>query len=363
MVRKVKGYVELYWACPSCGNQNAGAHAYCMSCGSPQPPQVDFHQGSLSELLTDAEKIRRAKAGADIHCGFCGTRNPSGAKNCSQCQADLAAGAKRGSGKVLGAFKPAAKGAYMPQECPNCGASNAGNRHACGSCGGSLAPAPRPAKAPAKPQAAGKLGSRAFIIGGLVLLTLCAIVYFLLLRTSEIEATVIGAEWQRSVVVEQFGPVELEAWADEVPSGATNLSCREQVRSTQSQPPNNATFREVCGTEYVVDTGSGSGEVVQDCMYEVYADYCSYTAEAWEAYDTVELRGVGLNPQWPQPALSFDQRQGEQEESYTCIFRSGGDTYRYQANSYSEFQRCVTGSHWLLEINTLGGVTSISPAN
>ncbi len=362
MVRKVKGYVELYWACPSCGNQNAGAHAYCMSCGSPQPPQVDFHQGRVSELLTDAERIRRAQQGADIHCGFCGTRNPSDASNCSQCQADLAAGAKRGSGKVLGAFKADANGAYAPLACPHCGAHNAGNRRSCGSCGGSLAPAAQPAKTPAKPQA-GTRGSRAFVIGALVLLMLCAIVYFLFLRTSEIEATVTGAEWQRSIVVEQFGPVRLEGWVDEVPNGATNLSCREQVRSTQSQPPSNATYREVCGTEYVVDTGSGSGEVAQDCVYEVYADYCSYTAEAWEAYDTVELRGVNLNPQWPQPVLSFDQRLGEQKESYICIFRSGSDTYRYEAHSYSEFQRCVPGTNWLLEINTLGGVASISPAN
>jgi hypothetical protein len=365
MARKVKGYVELYWTCPSCGNENAGSHAYCMSCGSPQPRNVDFHQGRVSQLLTDAEKLRRAKAGADIHCGFCGTRNPADAKACSRCQADLSAGAKRGSGKVLGAFKPTAEGAVAPLECPNCGAMNAGSRRTCGSCGGSLAPAAaKEAKPAAKPSPAGKpLGSQAFIIGGLVILVLCAIVYFLLLRTSQVEASVVGAEWQRSVVVEQFGPVELEAWIDEVPGDATDLSCREEVRATQDQPPSNANYREVCGTEYVVDTGSGSGEVVQDCVYEVYADYCSYTVEAWAPFDTVELQGVGLSPQWPQPAVGFDQRLGEQEESYTCLFQAGGDSYSYETSSYAEFQRCVTGSIWLLEINSFGAVSSITPAN
>ncbi|MBX3046087.1 MAG: zinc ribbon domain-containing protein [Anaerolineales bacterium] len=364
MARKVKGYVELYWTCPSCANQNAGSHAYCMSCGSPQPRNVDFHQGSLSQLLTDDEKIRRAKQGADIHCGFCGTRNPAGAKNCSQCQADLTAGARRGSGKVLGAFKPNAQGAVAPLECPSCGALNAGTRRTCGSCGGSLAPTPPPAKAANQAKAAGKpLGRKVFVIVGLVLFSLCAIVYFLFLRTTEIEAIVAGVEWQRSVVVEQYGPVEMEAWLDQVPGSAAGLSCSERVRTTQNQPPSNSRFREVCGTEYVVDTGSGSGEVVQDCVYEVYADYCSYTVDAWAPYDTVELRGVGLSPQWPQPSLNSVQRLGEQEESYICIFRSGGDTYRYQTGAYSQFQRCVTGSNWLLEINSLGGVTSITPAD
>lgn len=363
MARKVKGYVELYWTCPSCSNENAGSHAYCMSCGSPQPRNVDFHQGRVSQLLTDAEKIRRAKAGADIHCGFCGTRNPADARFCSRCQANLAEGAKRGSGKVLGAFSPSASGAVAPLACPHCGAMNAGTRRTCGSCGGSLAPAAKTgAKAAAKPQPAGRpLGASVFVIGGVVLLALCAIVYFLFLRTSQVEATVVAAEWQRSVVVEQFGSVELEGWLDEVPGDATGLSCREEVRTTQSQPPSNANYREVCGTEYVVDTGSGSGEVVQDCVYEVYADYCSYTVQAWEPYDTVALQGQGLNPAWPDPALSSSQRLGEGEESYTCIFQASGDTYRYETSSFSEFQRCVTGSQWLLEINALGGVTSIAP--
>lgn len=98
MARRVIGYIELHWTCPSCGNQNLGSHAYCMSCGSPQPKNVDFHQSSKQQLLTDAEKIRRAKAGADIHCGFCGTRNPAGAAACSQCGADLNQGAKRSTG-------------------------------------------------------------------------------------------------------------------------------------------------------------------------------------------------------------------------------------------------------------------------
>jgi hypothetical protein len=364
MARKVKGYVELYWTCPSCGNENAGSHAYCMSCGSPQPRNVDFHQGRVAELLTDAEKIRRAKAGADVHCGFCGTRNPADAKLCSRCNADLTAGAKRGSGKLLGAFKSAAQGAVAPLECPNCGALNAGNRRTCGSCGGSLAPAAVKDAPAAKAQPAGKpFGSPALIIGGLVLLALCALVYFLFLRTSRVEATVVGAEWQRSIVVEQYGPIELEGWLDEVPGDATNLSCREEVRTTQDQPPSNANYREVCGTEYVVDTGSGSGEVVQDCLYEVYADYCSYTIDAWAPYDTVELQGVGLSPEWPQPSISSAQRLGDQDQSYTCIFQAGGDTYDYQTESLSQFQRCTTGSRWILEITSLGGVSSITPAD
>ncbi len=39
-----------------------------------------------------------ASAGADIHCGFCGTRNPATATICSQCGADLKEGKARQAG-------------------------------------------------------------------------------------------------------------------------------------------------------------------------------------------------------------------------------------------------------------------------
>src|SRR3990172_550916 len=151
MARKVLGYIELYWRCPNCGRENLGSHAYCTSCGSPQPKNVSFHQGGKQELLTDAEKIKKAKAGADIHCGFCGTRNVATATQCSQCGAGLKAGNRRTAGQAVGAFSA---GAVQPIKCDNCGTMNAGTRLKCGNCGASLshgAP-PKIEKAPATSQ-------------------------------------------------------------------------------------------------------------------------------------------------------------------------------------------------------------------
>lgn len=361
MARKVKGYVELYWTCPRCGNENAGAHAYCMSCGGPQPADVDFHQRPGSQLLTDAEQIRRAKAGADIHCGFCGTRNPAGATACSQCHAELSQGTQRGSGKVLGAFT-ASRGAVAPIACPSCGTMNAGTRTACGNCGAPLAAAAPKATA-TKAVAAKPLSPMVWVIGAGVILGLCSIFYFLFLRTSNVSATVVGATWHRSIVVEAFGPVRAEDWYNDLPFDAESVSCQAEVRDQVSSRPIGQDYREVCGTEYVVDTGSGAGEVVQDCYYEVYDDYCSYTVDAWAPAGTVELEGSGLAARWPSPALSSEQRLGEGEESYTCLFESGGDSYTYSTDSFSQYQQCTVGSHWSLQVNTLGGVSSITPAD
>lgn len=359
MARKVLGYIELYWKCPSCGGENLGSHAYCTSCGSPQPKNIDFHQAGKQQLLTDADKIKRAKAGADVHCGFCGTRNPADAEKCSQCGAELKAGSRRTAGKVVGAFS---EGAIQPIKCANCGTMNAGTRLKCGNCGASLSHG-APPKTEKPVAAAQPINRNVLIIGGVVLLLLCAAAYFLFFRTAEITGVVASVSWQRSVAIEAFGPVELQAWRDELPSDAAQISCSERVRSSQAEPPANGRYDEVCGTPYSVDTGGGFAEVVQDCEYQVYDDYCFYTVNAWAPVATAQLKGFDLNAIWPDPVLSSNQRLGEQTVDYVCIFDSNGKTYSYHTTSLDDFQRCVIGSTWTLMVNGAGAVVEISPAN
>lgn len=359
MARKVKGYVELYWRCPSCGSENLGSHAYCTSCGSPQPRSVDFHQGSKQQLISDPERLKRAKAGADIHCGFCGMRNPADAASCSQCGSELNQGTRRSAGKVLGAFS---EGASQPVRCTNCGTMNAGTRLKCGSCGTSLSHGAAPKKAPAAAAAAQPLNRNALLIGGGVLLLLCAAIYFLFIRTQAVVGSVTAANWTRAVAIEAFGPVEMEDWLDEIPGDGYNLSCREDIRRTQDEPPASGRYDEVCGTPYNVDSGGGFAEVVQDCEYRVYEDYCTFSLDAWAPVSTVEIEGIGLKAEWPSPVLASSQRLGEQSAQYECVFASGGRDYTYSTDSFAEFQECVIGSTWSLQINALGGVASISPA-
>ncbi len=104
MTQKIVGYVELEWVCPNCGGKNAGALKTCSQCGAPQPANVQFQQAEKQEALADAQKIEQAKKGADIHCPYCGTRNPADVQVCVQCGGDLKDGAKHVSGTVVGAF-------------------------------------------------------------------------------------------------------------------------------------------------------------------------------------------------------------------------------------------------------------------
>jgi hypothetical protein len=186
-------------------------------------------------------------------------------------------------------------------------------------------------------------------------------VWFVFGRSTAVEASVTDVRWERSIEIEAFGPVEMEDWRDEIPAGAQVGSCRLEHQTTQDFPAPVAT--EVCGTPYTVDEGSGYGEVVQDCVYEVYEDRCTYIVDDWSVVDTLTDRGSSLDPSWPSANLSSSQRVGTQTETYTVQLAGDEGTFTYRPDSESEFLRYQVGSRWRLEVNALGGILSIEPAS
>ena len=363
MARKKLGHVELEWTCPACGTRNPGSQKLCGGCGGAMPEDVQFELPEGAKLDTSKETAAKVAAGPDIHCPYCGTRNPATAKHCSQCGGALEGGERRKKGRVLGAFR---KGAVAEVTCPHCGAKNPGTARKCKSCGGALtrekveAPKARPARAttpttaPAKPKAG--------IIG-------CALIAFILIVAAGILLTrgcsqaggvVQDVSWAYTIDVEGLVPVAGSAWRDEIPAGAELGACTEKVRSIEAEPVPGAI--EVCGTPYVEDTGTGKGEVVQDCEYHVMDDWCEYSTLAWtKGVREVVSEGSDFNTFWPQLTLARNEREGERSESYTVVFLSDDKSYRYHPRSAEDFRRFKIGTEWEITTNALGGVTSVSP--
>jgi predicted nucleic acid-binding Zn ribbon protein len=327
MSKKTIGYMELEWTCANCGTKNPGMAKTCKACGSPQPENVQFGIGEQKEIITDAQKIAGAKKGADIHCPFCGTRNPADAQTCSQCGGDLTGGARRVSGTVIGGA------ANPPQAGQNVASTVAGNVKA------------------------SKFRPWMLLPVGAVLLICCAVVGFLFLSTAKASATVQSVSWERVIPIEALRNVTREDWRDEVPQDAKILGCDEKYRSRQDNPAPNAI--EVCNTE-LVDNGNGAAEVVETCYYEVYDDYCEYTAQEWQQVDKAVAQGSDLQPYWPVAQVSAGEREGEPQGTYIVQFQTdkGIKEYTTDENSFSQFQ---LGSKWTLEINPLGAIVSVSP--
>lgn len=355
MAEKELGYVELEWRCPSCGNRNPGSAKKCTQCGAPLTDQIAFEQAPQEQLISDKEKLAQATAGADIQCVYCGTANPATAKKCKQCGADLAEGKAREAGQVLGGFhdQPA-----PPLKCPSCGADNPATALKCARCGSALIP-PKPQAAP--PAAKGGVPVGILVA---VLLGICALIgVFVALstRTSDTIGEVRELNWKRAIAIEALTPVTRETWRDEVPANAPLGQCTRKLHHTQPDPAPGA--QEVCGTPYTVDQGSGYGKVVQQCVYEVYADWCQYQAMDWRIINTLVAQGADANPTWPEVRLANNnQRAGGRQEEYLVKFLANDKTYTFSPADSNEFSRFQPGTRWKLKINTFGAITGVEPA-
>jgi len=333
MARKTLGFVPLIWQCAFCNTQNPGPIKSCTSCGAPQPDDVQFLQVEEEQFnfIKDEALIRMAQAGPDIHCPFCGTRNLATAEVCKKCGGELSVGGKvRESGQRVAT---AVEASERKPETP---------------------PKPEPKQVNPKVAIIGGLFALAAIVG-------CIILLFMLLRTDDVTAVVTDVQWERNVAIETYTSVTGTEWWDDIPGNAEIRSCSMEYRYTSDQPRPNAT--EECGEPYVVDTGTGVGEVVQDCSYRVYDDYCEYTMMDWVVVNTVTESGRNLSPFWPATNLETDQREGQRNETYTITFRENGDTYKFNTIDVRLFMMADIGSRWNLQINQLGGIQSIEPAN
>jgi ribosomal protein L40E len=355
MAEKDLGYVELEWTCPSCEARNPGSATKCKQCGASMPADTKFDLGAEEQLVTDKDKIAAAKAGPDIYCAYCGTRNAATAKVCRQCSAALAEGTARQAGGVVGAYsdKPA-----LPLICPSCGAENKASALKCVKCGsvlGKPVTTPVASPAPATGRGCSPVLIAAVIIG--VVAVIGAFIFFST-RSSDTVGQVADYGWKRTIALQALAPVEREAWRDQLPAGSDLLGCRERVFKVVDEPVDGA--REVCGTPYIVDTGTGFGQKKQDRRYEVMADYCSYRTMAWIPAAPIVLEGRDLNPQWPSRNLTSNQRAGSQTEEYFIKFRANDRDYTYTTRSLDEYLRLAQGGQWKLTINGMGQITAIS---
>jgi len=355
--RRTLGYVQNEWTCPNCSTRNKGGIKTCENCGAPQPENVQFDLGADQKLVTDQEQVKAAQAGADIHCGFCGTRNPATAETCSQCGGDLKEGKAREAGRLMQAPPPQPK----VVTCSRCGTENPGTNTTCSNCG-----APLPRVVPAQPNAAQQpvaksgLASAAplnaktknkrnlFIIGGVIacLAVVCVTVLALVFPSATVQATVVDVHWQTNVPVQEIQAIRHTDERGNPPSDAYDESCHTESR-------------DVC-EQKTIDKGNGYSEVVEECHTET-DQYCSYTVDEWKTIQNYPLEGNDLRPVYESPNYSSDQRLGNQSEELTVTFSTEKGDKTYSPGTVSEFQQFDIGSQWTLKLNAFGGVISVEP--
>jgi uncharacterized OB-fold protein len=307
--------------------------------------------------MQDREEIGSKKGGPDIHCPYCGTRNQSNNEICIQCGGDLVEGKKRKAGRVIGTFQT---DTAIDIKCPNCGVFNSPSNQYCQECGGPIKYIGHKEKVKPVPDKTASKKKRPIwlIIPILIMLAIC-IVLVILFSTKRSETGIVeNVHWTRTIQIENFGPVTKEGWEIDIPGDAVITECKKAYHHTSSEPEPIST--EICGTPYVVDEGTGIGEVVEDCEYEVYADYCTYSIEEWYLFDSISQEGGDFNPQWPEIQLGVDQRYGNMTEGYEIYFSTDDAAYSFSTNDQSLFLQSEIGTEWELSINALNMLVDIT---
>lgn len=344
MARKEsKGFVQLEWVCPGCNTRNPGSVKVCGNCGAPQPENVKFQRTADEKMILDEKQLQAAKAGADIHCGFCGTRNPATAAACSQCGGDLKEGKARQAGQVMAAAPQMPKGI----NCPGCNAENPGTSRVCSQCGLPLTPPVTPSPAPAVQTTTQSKKINWLFYGGIAafLLIFCAaLVMMFALPSKSVEGTVANVTWKTSVPVEEMQAVQHSNESGNPPSDAYNVSCYDESE-------------EVC-EEKTIDQGNGYAEVVQECHTET-TQFCSYRVDEWTAVQMYERSGDDLYPVYENPSLLDGQRLGTASQTMTVTFSTSEGQETFSPGSVNEYQQFVIGSVWTLHLNAFGGVVRV----
>ena len=361
--RKSLGFTELQWICSFCEGVNRGTVRVCGNCSAPQGSDVEFLQPTQERLIVEEAEVASIKGkSADIHCAYCGTRNDPTNKTCTRCLADLSEGETRQAGDALGAHRHKKQ---PDVSCPSCGTTNPATAAKCANC---LTPlrTVNSIAAPAIPSAAptGRSSGSNMVMIAVIGVALIACVAFFILsqRTTEVIGRVQAVEWQRSIPILALGPVEYDTWWDQVPNDGDVLMCEDRVRYSDTVPDPDRLSLEVCGTPYTVDQGNGFGEVVQDCEYEIYDDWCEYVVDEWTQVNIVTAQGDSFAAYWPDVPDSAEFRTGDANEQYEVQFRADGTSYVYSTSSYNEFEAVQSSDNWVLDVNTFGSVRSISPA-
>ncbi|MEM6264947.1 MAG: Ran-binding zinc finger domain-containing protein [Bacteroidota bacterium] len=307
------------WDCKVCGTKAIyGPDTQCPNCGASRPRNVRFYLPEDAELVRKADQLREARAGVDWICGHCDTQNKAVHTECVSCgnpRDELSKDVDLQTRTYETGQVP--RMGDQPPESPHTRARQLGKR--------------RPNRTPT-------------IILGLVILV--AAFWGLSQIPVGTEVNVVAFEWERTIQMEHFEPVQKEDW--NTPKGAYNISSFQAVHHynqvlrgyetrTRNVQVQVGTERYVCGQ---VDMGNGyfqdkycsrpiyetRQETYKEPVYDqvpVYKTKYKYTVKEWVAKQSYKLLASGNDqqPNWPTKTYKEPKNWREGKKTQTYLIR------------------------------------------
>lgn len=380
------GYIkEDSWVCSSCGHKNRGRDTDCAQCGSPKEEDEKYAGPDAgSEIVTDPELLKLARAGANRTCPYCGADVREGDESCNSC------GATRnehrdeaGEDDVPPADKPPEPPPLKHEE-----------------------PDPVP-KRPFNWRAALIVLGCMAAVGGLIWLGVW------LFAPWEVEATVADATWEHAATLRQKTLMHGEGWESDMPAGTFNRSCETRQNGTEDCNPHDCNphpvdyecnphqcnpqqvaydcnphpcnCREVCTplrngfsecdqhcdtcydtcyrTEYDTCYDTCTRTEYDTCYDQcpVYAEWCRYDYHEWPVIDSGRTTGTGHDVAWPPLSANGPDQRLEKAARYEVRFSDGEKGWDYRPDGLADYNRFPLDGRWRIKVNRAGQVWPLRP--
>jgi len=269
-----KGFYEMLWDCEFCGTKGllGKSQRHCPECGAKQDADKRYFPQEGQEIKVEGHKYE----GSDRYCPACNNPQSAAGKNCQNCGSPM-----DGSKEVKGVAAPVAP--------------------------------PPPKK------------SRSWIL--ILIVVIVAIVGIVMgvrycNRTKDATGKVVAHAWERTVSIQEYGDDRAEAWRNEVPREAREVTCHRAQRSTKRVKDG-----ETCRDEKH-DKKDGTFEIVKKCTPKyrsepVEDDKCRFVVTRWKNIDKKMSNGAGMNitdppglPPAGMPQMTGARRPGGHQDVY-----------------------------------------------
>lgn len=354
---------EARWDCQYCGTKgDLGRYKACQNCGRSRPGGTKFYLPSEEEAaILDAHLLELAKAGQDWVCEYCGSSNHSEALTCHYC----------------GAFREEATPVQEVKEYEVGAAPDSGN----------MTFEENPERPTSQLESTEKKRNiPLLIVGGVLaaLVIICGLIIagFILFGGKDVDASISGFQWERSINVEAFQTMTEEDWS--VPSGGRVQSERREIHHYDQVLDHYETLQReiqvqvgqqtyVCGQS---DLGNGFFEDIEctDPIYEtqlesyeeavyreepVYDTLYVYEIDRWNVVRAESSSGRDHNALWPLLDLGNIEREGDRTDSYTIYFIDGdGEEFSIELD-LDEWEDYEMGQGVILKLDAFGNLDEV----
>lgn len=398
--------IEMLWDCDVCkATLNRGLERHCRNCGHPKDDRDrEYMPDNVTiQMALEGDKKRRAEAGPDWKCLYCGSlQNPLN-KCCTECGVPQGENAKKAwDAKTEEATFDPTTGAQISHAAftEHVEATGAATR----------------VDTPSKAYVAGyrdnaadikiprfamaRYVKRAFIAAPCI--AIFGVLMWLLFRTKVENVRVSTVSWKHDVKIERYQVFHHDGWSPEtnafnVHDEGSRIHHYDHVKTGSHNEPTDdpydckcKTVPGKCHTTKVTCKPNGNGtatcsggdqvcdpdtEKCQTCYKKTdhwvddyqdvprYQDYYEWDVWDWGYNRTVTHSGASTTEDWPSGAeLQAPLRDGEREReagrnvTHKVTFSNGNDTWEITPDSCQEFERYPVGTPKKIKVGVAHGV-------